>query len=188
VPPRRVTQAAALAQAIRVADAAPSATVWIGVDGPGGAGKSTLARRIADSVQRAVVVPIDDFWGPSIPEWDWDRFIDQVVRPLRAGRDARYQEWDWVNDAGGPWHDVAAGSVVVVEGVSATRSEVDVPWALRIWIETPPEVRLARALERDGPGLMTRWFDDWIPSEQAYIATQLPHERVDLVVSGTEQG
>ncbi len=185
--PRRVTQAGAVAEAVRVADAQPGATVWIGLDGPGGAGKSTLAGRIAGAVQRAVVVRVDDFWGPSIPEWDWVRFLEQVVRPLRNGQDARYQEWDWNVDAGGPWHDVAVGSVVVVEGVSATRAELDVPWALRVWIETAPEVRLARALERDGPGMMARWFDDWIPSEQAYIAAQRPHERADLVVSGTEE-
>lgn len=185
--PRAASQAEAVAAAVRAADAAPSATVWIGIDGPGGAGKSTLARRIADEVQRAVVVPVDDFWGPSIAQWDWDRFFVEVVRPLRDGQDARYQEWDWDLDAGGPWHDIAAGCVVVVEGVSATRVEVELPWALRIWVDTPPEVRLERALERDGPGLMARWFDDWIPSEVAYIAAQDPQQRADLIVSGIEQ-
>ncbi|MDQ2748810.1 MAG: uridine kinase [Actinomycetota bacterium] len=185
--PRRVSQTDAIAEAVRVAGAGASAVAWIGVDGPGGAGKSTLARRIADAIPRAAVVSVDDFWGPSIAEWDWDRFLAQVARPLCDGHDARYQEWDWVLDAGGPWHDIAAGSVVVLEGVSATRNEVDVPWALRIWVETPPDVRLARALERDGAALMPRWFDDWIPSEQAYIADQRPRERVDLVVSGVEE-
>jgi uridine kinase len=187
VPPRPVSQAQAVAEAVRAAAAAPSEPVWIGLDGPGGAGKSTLAGRIADAIPRAVVVSIDDFWGPSIPEWDWPRFVAQVLRPLRAGHDARYQEWDWVVDAGGPWHDIAAGSVVVVEGVSATRSEVGVPWALRIWVESPPDVRLQRALDRDGPEGMARWHDDWIPSEQAYIAAQRPQERVDLIVSGVEE-
>jgi uridine kinase len=185
---RHVSQAAAVAEAVRVAGARPADTVWIGIDGPGGAGKSSLARRIARAIERAVVVSIDDFWGPSIPEWDWLRFEAQIAAPLREGRSSRYQEWDWDRDAGGPWRDIGRGSVVVVEGVSSTRSEVDVPWALTIWVETPRDVRLARALERDGEQLRARWFEDWIPSEQAYIAAQDPQSRVDLVVSGVEDG
>jgi uridine kinase len=184
--PRQVSQADAIAEAVRVAAERPGETVWIGIDGPGGAGKSSLAARIAEVIDRVAVLSVDDFWGPSISEWDWDRFTEQVAVPLLDGRPARYQEWDWDADTGGPWHDVAAGSVVVVEGVSAIRAEVHVPWALTIWVETPRDVRLARALERDGAEQMQRWFDEWIPSEQAYIAAQDPASRVDLIVLGTE--
>ncbi|MDT4937237.1 MAG: hypothetical protein QOG80_908 [Pseudonocardiales bacterium] len=182
--PRPVTQAGAVAEAVRVSAVAHQRTCWIGIDGPGAAGKSTLARRIAARVERAVVVPVDDFWGPSIPEWDWSRFIEQAVVPLRSGRNATYQEWDWDLDMGGPWHEIVSGSVVIVEGVSSTRDEVAVPWDLTIWVETPVDVRLARARERDGAALMHRWFADWIPSEERYIAAQHPQQRVDLVVSG----
>ncbi|MDT4892239.1 MAG: hypothetical protein QOE97_1274 [Pseudonocardiales bacterium] len=184
--PKSVTQAEALDAVALAAAREPVHAVWIGIDGPGGAGKSRLAARIAASIERTVVVHVDDFWGPSIPEWDWARFGEQVVEPLRAGRRARYQEWDWELDAGGPWHVIAPGSLVVVEGVSATRCELDVPWALRIWVETPADIRLARALDRDGPALMHRWFDDWIPSEKRYIAQQQPQSRADLIVEGTE--
>lgn len=184
--PKRVTQDEAIAAAVRAASLQHDGTAWIGIDGPGGAGKSTLAARIAAAIERAAVVHVDDFWGPAIPEWEWARFTEQVVEPLRAGRTARYQEWDWDRDTGGPWHDIEPGSAVVVEGVSATRSEVDVPWAVRIWVETPADVRLARAFERDGAARMHRWFEDWIPSEQAYIARQQPQARADLIVVGTE--
>jgi uridine kinase len=131
-----------------------------------------------------VVVHIDDFWGPHIAEWDWDRFEAQVAAPLRAGRPAHYQRWNWDADAGAEWHDVAPGRVVVVEGVSATRAEVSVPWAVRVWVEAPRDVRLRRALERDGPRLVTRWLEDWMPSEEAYIARDAPAARADLVVDG----
>ncbi len=126
----------------------------------------------------------DDFASPSVPEWDFARFDAQVVRPLLAGRPARYQRWDWHTDTGAEWHDVPVGAAVVVEGVSSTRREVAAPWDLTVWVDAPEEVRLARALERDGPGMLATWQQLWIPEENAYVAREQPQQRVDLVVSG----
>jgi uridine kinase len=74
----------------------------------------------------------------------------------------------------------------VVEGVSAIRREVAVTWALTIWVQTPRELRLARALERDGPARLAQWTQVWIPSEEAYFAAQDPRTRADLVVRGDQ--
>jgi uridine kinase len=186
MPPRRVSQARAIAEIVRLVNRRPSRTVFVGIDGPGAAGKSTFAARLAGEVPRARVVAVDDFSGPSVPEWDWVRFCAQVVTPLRAGDPARYQRWDWATDSGAEWHQITPGAVVVVEGVSATRDEVGSPWACRIWVDTPAGIRLDRALERDGPDRMVLWLNDWIPSEQRYITAQAPQRRADLIVSGTE--
>lgn len=156
---------------------------WVGIDGCGAAGKTRLASQIAAAVPDVSVVHVDDFSGPRIPEWDWSRFDGQVVRPLLAGRPARYQRWDWDADAGAEWHEIAPGGLVIVEGVSATRREVRVPWSLTIWVEAPREVRLARARERDGEAMLTRWLEDWMPSEERYIARENPKARADLIVS-----
>lgn len=182
--PRRVTQAAAVAAVAALG--ALERTVWVGVDGTGAAGKSTLASRIAAAVARVSVVRVDDFAGPRVREWDWYRFRAQVVLPLLAGRPARYQRWDWDRDIGAEWHDVPVGRIVLIEGVSSTRDEVGVPWDLTVWVETPRDVRLARARERDGAELLATWLDCWLPSEERYIKRQAPQQRVDLIVSGTE--
>jgi uridine kinase len=181
---RQVTRSGAVAAATGVA--APGRTVFIGVDGRAGAGKTTLADAIAAAVPGAVVVHVDDFAGPLVPEWDWPRFQEQVVAPLRAGRPARYQRWEWNRDEPAEWHEIPPGRLVVVEGVSSTRGEVDVPWALQIWVDAPREVRLRRAVERDGAGMLAHWLDVWMPSEEAYIARERPQERVDLLVEGIE--
>lgn len=175
-----------MAAVLGLAERVAGRTVWVGVDGCGAAGKTSLAGTIAAAVPDAVVVHVDDFSGPRIREWDWPRFDAQVVRPLLAGRPARYQRWDWDADRGAEWHDVPPGRTVVVEGVSSTRREVAVPWDLTIWVDAPREVRLARARERDGAAMLARWLEDWMPSEEAYVARERPAERVDLVVSGTD--
>ncbi len=186
--PRPAEPAEAVAEAVRIARELAHRTSYIGIDGFGAAGKSSLAAAIAGDVDRAEVVHIDDFSRSGLPEWDWDRFAAQVSAPLLAGRSARYQVWDWDRDKGAEWRAVTPGAVVVVEGVSSLRAEVTLPWDLTIWVDAPRDVRVARALARDGPAMMLRWTEQWMPSEEAYAARERPRDRVDLVVDGWRPG
>ena len=162
-------------------------TRWVGIDGFGATGKTTLAAAVARALPGAVVVHVDDLSRPGVAGWERERFVTQVLEPLRAGRPGRYQRWDWSSDAGAEWHDVAVGVPVVLEGVSSTDVRTGVPWDVRVWVEADREVRLARALERDGPAMLARWLDDWMPSEERYAAAQRPRDRADLVVrTGSE--
>ena len=156
-------------------------TRWIGVDGKGATGKTTLAARIAAALPRSVVVHIDDFAQPDIRGWDRGRFVRQVLQPLLVGQPGRFQRWDFNRNVGAEWHTVPAGVPVVVEGVSSTDVRLGVPWDFTLWVEVPYEIRLARAVERDGPEMMERWLTDWMPSEDAYEQAQRPQDRVDLV-------
>lgn len=157
-------------------------TVWIGLDGLGGAGKSTLAARIAAVLPGAVVVPVDDFAHPDVATWQRDRFLAEVVAPLVAGRPARYRAADLVTGRLGPETEVPAGVAVVVEGVSATDVRLGVPWDLTLWLDTPEPVRRRRIAERDPPELQERWRADWWPQEEAYVQAQRPAERADIIV------
>ena len=163
-------------------------TVLVAIDGAGGAGKTTLATRIADEMYGSYVVCLDDFARPSVPGWDQDRFRRQVLNPLLAGRDACYQRWDWQTDSGAEWYRVPAGSIVIIEGVSSTRSELGECWDLTVWVETPRTMRLERGIRRDGAAMRSQWTDVWMPEEDAYIAAQQPAERADLIVNGHQPG
>jgi hypothetical protein len=159
-------------------------TRWVGVDGFGAAGKSTLARRIAATLPGARIVAVDDFGRAGVRGWDRALFTAQVLEPLLAGRPARYQRWDLVADAGREGVEVPPGVPVVVEGVSATDERVPVPWNVTLWLEVPASERERRILARDDyPAFRERWRTDWWPSEQAYAAAQQPWTRVDAVVA-----
>jgi hypothetical protein len=157
-------------------------TRWVGIDGKGASGKTTLAAAVAAALRDAVVVHVDDFARPSVETWERDRFVAQVLVPLAAGRPARYERWDWDSDASAGWAEVPVGVPVVVEGVSSTDVRLGVPWDVALWVEVAYEVRLARALARDGEGMREQWVERWMPAEDAYEAAQRPQDRVDAVV------
>ena len=160
-------------------------TRLVAIDGPGGAGKTTFAARLAASFAGAAVqvVHTDDF-----ASWDnqfgWaGRIRAQLIEPLRRGEPGRYQRYDWVEKRFAEWHDVAPAPVVVMEGVGAAQRAFADALAMTVWVDTPPDVRLARGLARDGEHMRGFW-EQWIAGERAHFAADRTRSRADFVVSG----
>lgn len=162
-------------------------TVWVGIDGFGGSGKTTLASWLAASINGSHLVSIDDFAGPGVATWDFDRFRRQVVVPLDRGDPASYERRGW-GAPSGTWLTIPAGSPVIVEGVSCTDSRAAVGWDLTVWVHADAAERHRRIRLRDDAETLARWEGEWWPSEEAYAAEQHPIERVDVVVSGEFPG
>jgi uridine kinase len=168
----------------RIADVHPlqRRTVLVAIDGRGASGKTTLARFIAESRADVTVVHTDDFFLD--PGWDWSRMREQVLEPIVHDQPGRYQRFDWDSRRLAGWHDVPVGGVMVVEGVSSTRSELADLWDLKIWVECPRKERLKRALERDGEAMMPTWLNVWEIQEDRYVLDESPARRADLVIDG----
>lgn len=171
-----------LAEAVRSSSAPIGMTTRIvAIDGPGGAGKSSLAAYLAQELD-APVVHTDDFasWDNPI-DW-WPELIEKVLAPLAAGRPARYTPTTW----GGPQRkDVVIDpeGFVVLEGVTASRHALRPYLAYAIWIETPRELRLRRGLERDGNDARGDW-ERWMAEEDAYAERERPADHADVVLPG----
>jgi uridine kinase len=126
--------------------AATRPTILLGIDGLGGAGKTVLAAALAGSLRSAgrtaAVVHFDDFFLPSARR--------PRGTPLRANQVARYRRYDWMLHALAEVHEIAPNCTVIVEGVSCTRRELADLYDLRVWVDCPRELRLARGIRRDG--------------------------------------
>jgi uridine kinase len=173
--------------AARVRAGAPGLgrTRLVCIDGPAGSGKTTLAARLATALgSGTAVVHMDDLYAGWTMTGAVARLTAGVLGPLAEGRPGTYQRYDW--DAGRFRPEpvpVPVPEVLIVEGCGSCPRDVD-PWAsLRIWIEVPRELRLARGIERDGAGLTDLWIH-WQASEAAVFAAEDTRARADLRVNG----
>jgi uridine kinase len=155
----------------------------VGVDGGGGAGKTTFAARLSRAAGDCQVVHTDDFasWDEPL-EW-WPRLLSEVIEPLLAGQAATYRHFEWDPPRHTDEIRIEPALIVIIEGVSATRSEWADRLALSVWISTPHATRLERGLTRDGDEAAERWAG-WMAEEDAYAACDRPMDRADVVVDG----
>lgn len=160
------------------------ATKIIAIDGPGGAGKTTLAARLAEELGGAQVLHTDDFASWDNPLGWWPRLIDEALEPLSRNESARFKRTDWENGDRELWGEVEPAEFVILEGVSASRQAFQPFLTYSIWIETPRELRLKRGLERDGEEARAQW-EQWMAEEDnKYIERERRREHADLVLSG----
>jgi hypothetical protein len=136
-------------------------TRLVAVDGRGAAGKTTFAARLATALGGAPVLHTDDVVARVGHPW-WPALEAELVTRL------------------GP-------EVLVIEGVSASRRAIADRLAYAIWLHVPTGPRLARGIERDGPGAAAGWAG-YEAEENAFFAADPAAERADLVVSGAPGG
>jgi uridine kinase len=152
------------------------------VDGPAGSGKTTFAATLAAAIGDGVaVVHMDDLYAGWTLTGARARLASSVLRPLAHGRPAAYRSYDWAGRRFGD--DVTAvppTGVLIVEGCGSCAPAFD-PWTtLRIWVEAPRELRLARGLARDGAVLEPQWRR-WQELEDAVFAAEATPARADLI-------
>ncbi|MHB1163965.1 MAG: uridine kinase family protein [Candidatus Nanopelagicales bacterium] len=163
------------------------------VDGRGGSGKSTLATALAARLPGFSLVHGDDYFEPHDRPITWgdfneDRLDADLLAPIRAGAPSfTVRPYDFRRS------QVLPGRLVTVDrGVIFERwfgFALPVSWDLAIWVETPPEVCLARGVARDGDAQGHRaraaWEEVWQPREDEYIRATAPRSRADIIVDGT---
>lgn len=156
--------------------------ILVGIGGHGGAGKTTFARMIPG----AQIVSTDEFWDGEA--FDIKRLSREVVTPLSLGTVARYASYDWVARQRRGSRTVEPTGVVVVEGVCALHRTLRTAYAVRVWVEAPYDVRLARGVARDGEAARSTWVDVWMPSEERYVERDDPVPSAHVIVDGSARG
>ncbi len=148
------------------------------IDGRSGAGKTSLARRLAPLLA-AQLVSLDDIY----PGWDGlEAGSAAVHETVLRDRDPGWRRWDWEAQAPAEWHPVDPAIPVVIEGCGALSRANRALATFGIWVQLPGAERRRRALERE-TGFAAHW-DRWARQEREFAAREHPRELADVVVAG----
>ncbi len=171
--------------------------VRVGIDGPGGSGKSRLAAELVRCWPTDVaLIHGDDFGRPTTDParseqqigglFDLSRLEREVLEPHERGVPIRYRRYGWSTDRLGEWVTAPHDRTLIVEGVYCTHPSIRDRYHFLIWVEADRPTRLARGLARDGQAARSRWEDIWMPVEDRYRAEHRPDHAAHLVLDSTD--
>ncbi|MFD4986882.1 uridine kinase [Streptomyces sp. NPDC058374] len=170
-----------LAAEVRAAPPSLGPVRLVAVDGYAGSGKTTFAGRLAEALDGAPVLHLDDLATHEEP-FAWTvRLREQVLAPLAKGEDAHYRPYDWHRRAFGAPRPLPAAPVVLVEGVGAGRRAVRPVLARLLWMDVPARTARLRGEERDGPELAAFWRG-WVRAERLHFTSDASRPFADTLV------
>ena len=152
--------------------------VIVAIDGKCTSGKTTLAAKLAEAYD-CNVFHMDDFFlrrsqrtparfaqvGGNV---DYERFLEEVLLPLRAGKAFSYRPFDCGTFALGAPVAVTPKKLNIIEGTYSHHPYFGDPYDLKLLLTVEDETQRQRILERPA-FLHKRFFEEWIPMENRYF-------------------
>ena len=169
--------------------------LMVTIDGPCASGKTTLAEKLA-GVFDAIVVHTDDYVIPhakKTPErlavpggnCDADRLAGEVVVPWKRGDTVLLRRYDCRNDCLRPAEKLPDCRMLILEGSYSNLPVIREHADVRVFMNTPWEIRKERLTKRESPQSLQMFYDRWIPLENRYFeAYGLPDRECIVTAEG----
>ena len=162
----------------------------LALDGRCAAGKTTLAGQLRERTG-CMVIHMDDFFlrpeqrtaerlaqpGGNV---DWQRFLEEVLLPLKKGRPFQYRPYDCHTQALREPVRITPGSVTLVEGSYSCHPRLWTFYDFHIFLDITKEEQLSRIEKRNGSEMLEVFRSRWIPMEESYFQTFSIEERCEL--------
>ncbi len=165
-------------------------SVIVAIEGGSASGKSTLAD-ILQQVYACNVFHTDDYFlrpEQRTPQrfaeiggnLDRERFANEVLRSVCMEETVYYQRFDCTTQTLGEPITVPHTALTVIEGAYSMHPAFGQYYHLSIFLDIDPTYQKKRITARNSPQMARRFFDEWIPMENAYFSQLLDKSCVDM--------
>ena len=117
---------------------------------------------------------------------DRERLLEEVLAPLRQGQPISFRRFDCHSLTLLPPVAVAPSPLAVVEGSYSLHPELAPMYDISVCLTLSPELQRRRILARNGEAMARRFFERWIPLEQAYFDAMKPQTRCSFLIEADQ--
>jgi len=159
----------------------------IAIDGPAGAGKTTLASTLSLALSpqmSTTVVHMDELY----PGWE-NALGDELTKTLtwltschKAKKPLLYSSFNWIANEFNPPKSHASTQLLILEGVASAQLPIEDSLATSIWLDLDPEIGFRRVIERDGENISLE-MKKWLVTQEQHFAADRTKERCEFLLS-----
>lgn len=159
----------------------------IAIDGPAGAGKTTLANNLGLALStslRVNVIHMDDLYN------GWDRALSEdltltlsaICRNHLAANPLKFSKFNWAANEFDEPISVPAADLLILEGVGSGQSAIRENLISLLWIDIDYNQGLARVLERDGQSLENQ-MQKWLVQQEQHFRVEGTQNAADFILT-----
>ena len=159
----------------------------IAIDGPAGAGKTTLASTISLALSPHIsttVIHMDELY----PGWE-DAIGDELTKSLtwvtschKAKKPLLYSAFNWAANEFADPKSHPSTRLLILEGVASAQIAIEESLATSIWLDLDPLIGYQRVIERDGEKI-SREMTQWLLLQEQHFAADRTKERCEFLLS-----
>ena len=159
----------------------------VAIDGPAGAGKTTLAEHLSAALSlkyKVHTLHMDDLYN------GWENAFDHHLSDSLALAAKAHQKSEKYSLATFNWglnyfnspHEIPQAELLILEGVGSSQASIRPYLVASIWIDIDAEAGLVRVLNRDGNAISTQ-MQNWLRIQEQHFHDNDSQNAADFVLS-----
>jgi uridine kinase len=159
----------------------------IAIDGPAGAGKTTLATNLHLELHKkftSVIIHMDDLydgWEKALTP-ALSKKLTSIMQSHKSHETISISKFDWINSRYLPEEEIPQADLLIIEGVGSGQSAIRQFLTALIWIDIDRSQGLTRVLNRDGEAIKEP-MQKWLVTQEQHFALEKTDNAADFVLT-----